>query len=99
MLRRSPDTILRKAVLGMLKRTNLRHGFIEPRLKIYASPTHPHTAQLPPNVTAIAPHMTSLHFGNKAGLMTSQYCHPSSYQQSWSPQDRTHALGNKTKQG
>ena len=97
MLRRSPETILRKAVLGMLKRTNLRHGYIEPRLKIYATPTHPHTAQLPPNVTPIAPHTRSIEFGNKAGLMTSQYCHPNSYQDSWSPLDRTTFFGSKPK--
>jgi large subunit ribosomal protein L13 len=47
MMERRPTEILRRAVLGMLKRTNLRHKYIEPRLKIYQGPEHPHTAQLP----------------------------------------------------
>lgn len=47
MLDRTPEVILQKAVLGMLRRTNLRHQAMEPRLKIYTGPTHPHTAQLP----------------------------------------------------
>ena len=47
MLERKPTEILKKAVLGMLKRNNLRHQSIEPRLRIYAGPDHPHTAQLP----------------------------------------------------
>jgi hypothetical protein len=46
MLERAPERVLEKAVLGMLKRTNLRHQSIEPRLKIYTGPSHPHTAQL-----------------------------------------------------
>jgi len=47
MLERNPIQILRKAVVGMLgNRNRLRHGYIEPRLKIYAGPNHPHTAQL-----------------------------------------------------
>jgi len=88
MLVRNPTEILRKAILGMLKRNNLRHGYMEPRLMIYASPTHPHTAQLPLTVTPIAPHTQHIQFGNKAGLLTSQYCHPSSYQEAWAPQER-----------
>ena len=47
MLERKPEEILKKAVLGMLKRTNLRHQSIEPRLRIYVGANHPHTAQLP----------------------------------------------------
>jgi hypothetical protein len=47
--------VLRKAVLGMLRRTNLRHAYIEPRLKIYVGPNHPHTAQLPPEVNPLPP--------------------------------------------
>lgn len=46
MLDRKPEEVLRKAVLGMIKRNNLRHQALEPRLKIYSGPTHPHTAQL-----------------------------------------------------
>jgi hypothetical protein len=48
MREKNPTKILRKAILGMLPRNNLRHGYIEPRLYIYTGPTHPHTAQLPP---------------------------------------------------
>ncbi|EEC45973.1 predicted protein, partial [Phaeodactylum tricornutum CCAP 1055/1] len=49
MLERNPTMILRKAILGMLmgRQKKLIHGFIEPRLKIYAGSSHPHTAQLP----------------------------------------------------
>ncbi|KAL7509574.1 hypothetical protein ACHAXN_006612 [Cyclotella atomus] len=47
MLERKPTFILRKAILGMLYRNNLRRTCMEPRLKIYAGPEHPHTAQLP----------------------------------------------------
>lgn len=50
MLQRNPAEILRKAVLGMLKRTNLRQQAMEPRLKIYTGPDHPHSPQLPGNV-------------------------------------------------
>jgi hypothetical protein len=34
----------------MIYRNNLRNSYIEPRLKIYAGPDHPHTAQLPRGV-------------------------------------------------
>ncbi len=42
MLERKPESILKKAILGMLYRNNLREGYMEPRLKIYAGPDHPH---------------------------------------------------------
>ena len=64
---KTPDRILRKAILGMLSRNNLRHKFIEPRLKVYAGPKHPHTAQLPEGVEALVKHPRansgSYHFG------------------------------------
>ena len=67
MLARKPDLILRKAILGMLARTKLRHSFIEPRLRIYAGPTHPHLAQLPESVQPILKHPRkntgNFHFG------------------------------------
>lgn len=56
MLERNPTKILRKAILGMLYRNNLRHGYMEPRLKIYTGPNHPHTAQLPPNTIPLPKH-------------------------------------------
>jgi hypothetical protein len=34
----------------MLKRNNLRHKYIEPRLRIYVGDKHDHLAQLPPDV-------------------------------------------------
>ena len=46
MMSRKPEEVLKKAILGMLKRNNLRHQSIEPRLRIYAGPDHPHVAQL-----------------------------------------------------
>ncbi len=49
MLERKPEAILKKAILGMLKRNNLRHQAMESRLRIYTGPEHPHTAQLPPS--------------------------------------------------
>lgn len=52
-MERKPEEILKKAVLGMLKRNNLRHQAIEPRLRIYTGPEHPHTAQLPPSTPPI----------------------------------------------
>jgi hypothetical protein len=53
MLEKKPEAILQKAVMGMLKRNNLRHQALEPRLKIYLGPEHPHTAQLPPLVAPL----------------------------------------------
>jgi hypothetical protein len=55
MLERKPTFILRKAILGMLYRNNLRRTCMEPRLKIYAGPEHPHTAQLPEGVEGSIP--------------------------------------------
>lgn len=55
MLERRPDQILKKAVLGMLKRNNLRHQSIGPRLRIYVGPDHPHKSQLPTETTMPLP--------------------------------------------
>ena len=67
MLERKPENILKKAVLGMISRNNLRHKYIEPRLKIYAGPIHPHTSQLPETVKPLPKHPRSrkqdFHFG------------------------------------
>eukprot|EP00568_Trieres_chinensis_P004482 CAMPEP_0183306538 /NCGR_PEP_ID=MMETSP0160_2-20130417/12349_1 /TAXON_ID=2839 ORGANISM="Odontella Sinensis, Strain Grunow 1884" /NCGR_SAMPLE_ID=MMETSP0160_2 /ASSEMBLY_ACC=CAM_ASM_000250 /LENGTH=191 /DNA_ID=CAMNT_0025469939 /DNA_START=136 /DNA_END=711 /DNA_ORIENTATION=- len=46
MMERRPDYIVRKAILGMLYNTKLRRQYIEPRLKVYAGPDHPHGPQL-----------------------------------------------------
>jgi len=56
MLERKPEFILKKAILGMLYRNNLREGYMEPRLKIYAGPGHPHEAQLPEGVRTLPVH-------------------------------------------
>ena len=87
MLERNPTKILRKAVLGMLKRNNLRHGYIEPRLKIYTGPDHPHHAQLPPGKVEPLPRVpTRLNGRFGFGLTGSvvgkgrPVAHPESYQ-------------------
>jgi len=67
MLERKPESILKKAILGMLHRNNLRNSHIEPRLRIYAGPDHPHAAQLPEGVKPLPVHprkrMGNFHFG------------------------------------
>ena len=45
-LERRPTEVLRKAVKGMLPRNRLARMQIN-KLKIYAGPEHPHTAQAP----------------------------------------------------
>ena len=59
MLERKPENILKKAILGMLNRNNLRHKYIEPRLKIYTGPEHPHVGQLTSDVTPLPKHPRS----------------------------------------
>lgn len=56
MLERNPTKILRKAILGMLYRNNLRQSYMKPRLKVYAGPKHPHTAQLPEGTEVLPKH-------------------------------------------
>mmetsp|Transcript_4458 Transcript_4458/g.7066 ORF Transcript_4458/g.7066 Transcript_4458/m.7066 type:complete len:91 (-) Transcript_4458:76-348(-) len=67
MLQRKPELILKKAILGMLYRNNLRQSYMEPRLKIYAGPDHPHEAQLPGGVKTLPVHPRKrrgeFHFG------------------------------------
>ena len=67
MLERKPEAILQKAILGMLYRNNLRNTYIEPRLKIYAGPDHPHKVQLPEGVNKLPLHPRKrrgyFHFG------------------------------------
>lgn len=46
MLDRKPEEVLRRAVKGMLPKNNLGRKMIT-KLKIYASPEHPHQAQQP----------------------------------------------------
>jgi len=46
MLERRPEEVLRKAVKGMLPRNRLARQQLR-KLKVYAGPDHPHTAQKP----------------------------------------------------
>ncbi len=45
-LERRPEEVIRKAVKGMLPRNRLSRAQLR-KLKIYAGPEHPHTAQAP----------------------------------------------------
>ena len=45
-LERRPEEVIRKAVKGMLPRNRLAAQQLR-KLKVYAGPTHPHTAQQP----------------------------------------------------
>ncbi len=46
LLSRKPELLVEKAVKGMMPNTPL-HRQIRSKLKVYAGPTHPHTAQKP----------------------------------------------------
>ena len=46
MLQKHPTLIIRKAVSGMLHHNKFKHERME-RLKVFATDTHPHSAQLP----------------------------------------------------
>mmetsp|Transcript_38161 Transcript_38161/g.46554 ORF Transcript_38161/g.46554 Transcript_38161/m.46554 type:complete len:176 (+) Transcript_38161:221-748(+) len=73
MLERRPEEILRKAVLGMIYRNNLRHQCIEKRLKIYAGPEHPHKVQLPDGVEALPKHPRARRGDYHFGLLGGRY--------------------------
>jgi large subunit ribosomal protein L13 len=47
MLAKHPDRVIEKAVWGMLPKTTLSRQKVKQMLKVYAGPTHPHTAQQP----------------------------------------------------
>ena len=79
MLERKPEEILKKAILGMMRRTNQRHKYIEPRLKIYAGEDHPHKAQLPDGVQGLPPHPRSRSGDHHFGL-GDKYASEGSYQ-------------------
>ena len=49
MQKRFPGRVLQKAVKGMLPKGPLGYAMIK-KLKIYAGPAHPHTAQQPKNL-------------------------------------------------
>jgi hypothetical protein len=76
--------ILRKAILGMLRRNKLRMGSMERRLKIYVGPHHPHHAQLPLAVAPLPPVPArlngSFHFG-----LNRTYADPASYLEGAAP--------------
>lgn len=84
MLEKKPEAVLKKAIIGMLSRNNLRHGYVEPRLKIYSGSAHPHTSQLPEGVEALGKvprkRMGDYHYGFKDG----KYSAEGSYQEIFS---------------
>lgn len=49
MLATKPEEVIRKAVKGMLPKNTLGRGMLT-KLKIYASPDHPHEAQQPQTI-------------------------------------------------
>ncbi len=46
LLREKPERLVRLAVWGMLPKNRLGRGMLK-KLKVYAGPDHPHTAQKP----------------------------------------------------
>jgi large subunit ribosomal protein L13 len=46
MLRRKPEDAIRSTIRGMLPKNRLGRSMIR-KLKVYAGPTHPHSAQQP----------------------------------------------------
>ena len=77
MLEKNPRQILHKAIMGQLRRTNLRHQSMGPRLKMFVGPNHPHTAQLPPSVEPLPRVPRARHGDFHFGLK--YYAHPNSY--------------------
>jgi large subunit ribosomal protein L13 len=47
MLEKHPERVIERAVWGMLPKTTLSRQKVKQMLKVYAGPTHPHTAQQP----------------------------------------------------
>ncbi|MFM8598646.1 MAG: 50S ribosomal protein L13 [Mycobacterium sp.] len=48
LLRKQPDRVVEKAIVGMLPKNRLSRQ-IQRKLKVYAGPDHPHSAQRPVN--------------------------------------------------
>jgi large subunit ribosomal protein L13 len=46
LMQKHPDRVVEKAILGMLPKNKLGHQ-IQKKLRVYAGPEHPHTAQQP----------------------------------------------------
>lgn len=55
-LKKHPDRVIRSAVWGMLPHNKFGRQLIK-KLKIYAGPEHPHTAQHPKPIAAVLPAM------------------------------------------
>src|SRR5918993_2163824 len=51
MLARHPERVIEKAVYGMLPKTALGRQVLRGKLRVYAGPEHPHTAQQPKTLT------------------------------------------------
>mmetsp|Transcript_25894 Transcript_25894/g.71295 ORF Transcript_25894/g.71295 Transcript_25894/m.71295 type:complete len:192 (+) Transcript_25894:49-624(+) len=78
MLERNPLKIMKKAILGMLRRNTLRHSFMEKRLFLYTGPNHPHTRELPPSTPALPPVPRKISHDFHFGL--DSYAHPETFQ-------------------
>lgn len=46
LMEKQPDRVVEKAIVGMLPKNKLGHQ-IQKKLRVYAGPEHPHTAQQP----------------------------------------------------
>jgi large subunit ribosomal protein L13 len=51
MMARHPERVVEKAVYGMLPKTTLGRQVVRRKLRVYAGPDHPHTAQQPSPLT------------------------------------------------
>src|SRR5215216_51659 len=51
MLAKHPERVIEKAVYGMLPKTTLGRQVLRRKLRVFAGPEHPHTAQQPKTLT------------------------------------------------
>jgi len=49
-----PERVIERAVFGMLPKTSLAKQVLRHKLRVYAGPEHPHTAQQPAPLTVLA---------------------------------------------
>ena len=55
VMEKHPDRIIEKAVFGMLPKNSLSKQVLRLKLRVYAGAEHPHVAQQPEMLTALAP--------------------------------------------
>mmetsp|Transcript_21266 Transcript_21266/g.27461 ORF Transcript_21266/g.27461 Transcript_21266/m.27461 type:complete len:176 (-) Transcript_21266:137-664(-) len=77
MLDRNPLQIMRKAIMGMTKKNNLRHGYLEKRLFLYQGPKHPHIKEIPESVPPLPKAPRKLNGTFHYGL--DLYAHPDTF--------------------